>query len=368
MKLEFPEVVFFYECLNDTLSMEEFEQWIQNDKVLESRLHPDLYIELISYNYKSRDAKKFIREKIQKWFDWQSFEKWRTINLLERILSGEIELVKATRKLKTIYDEQLETTQKPLISQELAIGYESLMDSVPLEDEYFLWNAEQLKKEIEPIELYRNSMLELVQLELTELINPALKKSRIEAESIKVGVPYQERKIGQAINKLNNTKIKYQTTVFIEQYKGTVIGLLFTIGSFFATWSIVVPIVSVFPASALFFFIFRNKSADFLLSNSIVALSIIFILTVLFYFWRIYTDVKKHYFITTRSISIFLLIQFFIVHPIGYFYYLSNDLNSASDAQAIFGVVESFPISSLAFVLLGVLIDLMRLMIGSRSK
>ena len=175
-----PNRLKFYEYVNRDISIEQFEDWVYNSTELEYFLPTDHYNDLISFNFKSHDTLPFIESLIKKLFDWEEYEKWRTIKLLKSIKNQEIELVLATRKMRQLYMEQIEECQTPFISVGLAIGYESELDRCPIEAEYDQWNSEALKKQLEPVEWYRNDIFESVTHELEELLNPDLKTIDLE--------------------------------------------------------------------------------------------------------------------------------------------------------------------------------------------
>ncbi|RVT71373.1 hypothetical protein EOD40_17175 [Flavobacterium sufflavum] len=166
-----PNRITFYKFLNGDISKESLEHWIYENKELEKLFQKDHYIDLLAFNYKSTETRNYIKSVVKKHLDWQEFEKWRTIELLEKIKTGNIEFVLATRKLRQLYLEQEEEIREPFISIELAIGYESLLDNCPIESEYHQWNSEALKKQLEPMELYRNVFLITLEKKLTKLLN-----------------------------------------------------------------------------------------------------------------------------------------------------------------------------------------------------
>lgn len=166
-----PNRIIFYKFLNNDISKESLENWIYENKELKKLFQEDHYTDLLSFNYQSKETKSYIKSVVKKHFDWQEFEKWRTIEFLKKIKAGKIELVLATRKLKQLYLEQEEEIKKPFISTELAIGYESMLDNCPIESEYHQWNPESLKKQLEPVERYRNDFLIRLDTELIDLLN-----------------------------------------------------------------------------------------------------------------------------------------------------------------------------------------------------
>lgn len=160
----------FYEFLNGDLALEAFETWVFRSKTLEITLSADDYFDLIEFNFKSHEFRAFVKKLVRKYFDWNEYEKWRTIKLLERIKNGEMELVLATRAMRQLYSEQEEETGKPLISKELALGFESMLDELPIESEYHLYTAELLKKQLEEVETSRSRIMEQVERELNQLL------------------------------------------------------------------------------------------------------------------------------------------------------------------------------------------------------
>lgn len=165
----------FYEFLNGNISVENFESWIYSNEQLEGILNKDHYIDLISFNFKSHDSLPYIKSIVHKFFDWKEYEKWRTIMLLQEIKNEKIEIVLATRKMRQLYLEQEEEIGRPLISIRLAIGYETELDTYPIESEYNQWNSDALEKQLESISWYKKNIIELASHELSELLNPELK-------------------------------------------------------------------------------------------------------------------------------------------------------------------------------------------------
>ena len=174
-----PLIIQFYKFINDDINNESFEKWVYDNKELESIFQKDHYFDIISYNYKSEHSKYFIKSVVKKQFDLNEFEKWRTIELLEKILSNEIEFVLSTRKLRQLYKEQEDEIKEPYISLELGIGYESCLDECPIETEYHLWNSEALKKQLDIVNSYRVDFMNLVQIELNNIKNINKKNNSI---------------------------------------------------------------------------------------------------------------------------------------------------------------------------------------------
>jgi hypothetical protein len=161
--------VMFYKFINDDISKESFENWIYENEELKGNFQEDTYVDLLSFNYKSSESKAYIKSIVKKHLNWLEFEKWRTIDLLEKIKNKEIEIILATRRLCQLYREQEDNIDNPLISIELGIGFESVLDNCPIESEYHQWNVEALIKQLEPIKWYQESFFTTVEKELNLL-------------------------------------------------------------------------------------------------------------------------------------------------------------------------------------------------------
>ena len=170
-----PNRIKFYEYLNGDIEVQELEDWVYENNQLTELFGEDHYTDLISFNFKSHDSILYIKSFVKKFFDWDEYEKWRTIRLLQEIKNENIEIVLASRKMRQLYLEQEDEIQRPLISIGLAIGYESELDRCPIESEYNQWNKEALKKQLEPVQWYKQDILDSVNHELTELLNPEFK-------------------------------------------------------------------------------------------------------------------------------------------------------------------------------------------------
>lgn len=91
----------FFDTLHGDKNVLDFEQWLYSDKQLETILHPDDYLELISYGYKSNAAKYGLEKIIEKFIDKGEYEKWRLLKLLTKALQRDKELPQI---LMTFYD------------------------------------------------------------------------------------------------------------------------------------------------------------------------------------------------------------------------------------------------------------------------
>lgn len=94
------EQVFFDTLIGDK-SVAEFEQWLYAEKELETILHSDDYLELISYGYKADNAKFGLFKLLEKHVDKAKLETRRFHKLLTKALNRDKELPEI---LVTFYD------------------------------------------------------------------------------------------------------------------------------------------------------------------------------------------------------------------------------------------------------------------------
>lgn len=97
-----------------------------------------------------------------------------------------------------------------------------------------------------------------------------------------------------------------------------------------------------------------------------VGISVILVLIIasigvsIFYFSSEAKRVKES---TSFRIDLFLgymFIQFLIIHPLVFYINWGIKLNFRGDGQLIFGIMDTFPISSLSFVGLGLITEIIR--------
>lgn len=144
----------------------------------------------------------------------------------------------------------------------------------------------------------------------------------------------------------------------MKNYIPIIIGLLFTAIGF---WEILVFVVSFFimlPAAHLesvFQNIFGSKSFEPVGQSMIITLAILFMLTTFWYYKSLIGYIKKANKINIIAFITYLILQLFIIHPLGFYLHLSTDWDMAHDGQVIFAVIETFPKSSLVFFFLGLL-------------
>ena len=147
------------------------------------------------------------------------------------------------------------------------------------------------------------------------------------------------------------------------KYSATIIGLIFSLSSAIATATFIIPFITVLPLSLFLENVFERGHHDASYSeigaSVLSALWTIFLITsILFYVLTVFKLRKQ------KSIKLFfvlfLVLQLFIVHPLFFYIDTSQNWDRASDGQFIFGITETYPISSISFVIYGIILDLIR--------
>ena len=109
-----------------------------------------------------------------------------------------------------------------------------------------------------------------------------------------------------------------------------------------------------------FFFkwIFKEESYRVIGSSVIITLLSLSIFFFIVYLKNIIKGIKKQNKTSVKWLVVgFFIIQSFFIHPLFFFLDLSTDWRKASDGQALFGIVQTFPFSSLFLILFGVILD-----------
>ncbi|MBD8082613.1 hypothetical protein [Chryseobacterium caseinilyticum] len=138
------------------------------------------------------------------------------------------------------------------------------------------------------------------------------------------------------------------------------IGIIFTIVSLLLSLTFVVPIFSVLPATAVE--ILASGLVDKNPYSNVGKLAIFILVTILLLFFFVIfkvikNEAKRHSDKSGFEILFIMSIFYFIIHPLGFYFYWGVFLNFESDGQLIFSAVDSFPYSSLSFMVLGLFID-----------
>lgn len=148
------------------------------------------------------------------------------------------------------------------------------------------------------------------------------------------------------------------------KYTATIIGLIFSVSSLLATVTFIIPFITILPLSLFLENTFSNSinngSYNEIGPSILNTLWGIFIITsFLFYLYTI-IKLRQGKPSSKRLFIFFLIVQLFIVHPLFFEIDTSQNWDRASDGQFIFGITNTYPTSSLAFVIFGILLDIIR--------
>jgi hypothetical protein len=143
-----------------------------------------------------------------------------------------------------------------------------------------------------------------------------------------------------------------------QQYSGTIIGGIFTTISLLLTLTYIIPIISILPGAFIESIIstfIENEPYSNVGKATIVVLIVILITSFLLFLIK---SRKKT--LSNGDIFSIMIIEYFIIHSLGFYIYWATTLDFRSDGQLIFGAIDSFPNSSFGFLGLGILIDLFK--------
>jgi hypothetical protein len=146
----------------------------------------------------------------------------------------------------------------------------------------------------------------------------------------------------------------------INRFRATLIGLAFTIISILLSFTFVIPIISVIPGvvfELISIVMVDNNPYSNVGKLTVSILWFVFILTISMVLFFVYKKSKFGIVISNHFIFQTMMTMYFVVHSLGFYLYWANKLNYRSDGQLIFAAVDSFPISSLAFLPIGLAID-----------
>ncbi len=143
----------------------------------------------------------------------------------------------------------------------------------------------------------------------------------------------------------------------LKEFNGIKIGAIFSAVSLVLTFTYVIPIASVMPG------VFIEEITSNFVNNepysnvgkiTLTILTVLFVSTLII---SIYYVIKKKSESRKMIISI-MVIMYFIVHPLAMYIYWALELDYRDDGQLIFIVIETFPFSSITFILVGIVLDL----------
>jgi len=144
------------------------------------------------------------------------------------------------------------------------------------------------------------------------------------------------------------------------KFKGTKIGAIFTGINFLLTYTYFVPIFTIIPAtqleSFLAYFIDEEPYSNAAIAT-ICTLSILFLITISI----VLKNLTKSKLLSNKKVITIMFVEYFLIHSLGFYLYWAFVLDFSIGHQKAFASLLSFPISSFGFVLIGIIIDLVKL-------
>ena len=140
---------------------------------------------------------------------------------------------------------------------------------------------------------------------------------------------------------------------------GLYIGTIFTLVSLLLTITVFIPVLSVLPG-VLVEIVSAALISNIPYSNvgklTVLILSVLLLLVLSFSLLSIWKTAKQGP-VSKGKIILILSVCYFLVHSLGFYCYWGLNLDFRSDGQLLFVADYAFPLSSLAFVPIGLLID-----------
>lgn len=144
-----------------------------------------------------------------------------------------------------------------------------------------------------------------------------------------------------------------------QKYLVTSIGLIFSIVGIVSTFTIIIPIITIFFAAILemfYQFVIGTKPYKYIGICMIITLIMLFTTTTYYYIKAISKQADS-----IKKVSIiYFATQLFLIPPLFLYIDTSSNWSKAGDGQFIFGIFEIFPLSCSTFVVIGLLIDIYR--------
>ena len=78
---------FIFQFINSEIPLEEFEAWVYQTSKLEEILGPDTYLDLIDFNFRSKDALYQVKQKLLAKIGVEQFEIWYMHKQLTNLIS-----------------------------------------------------------------------------------------------------------------------------------------------------------------------------------------------------------------------------------------------------------------------------------------
>lgn len=147
----------------------------------------------------------------------------------------------------------------------------------------------------------------------------------------------------------------------IQKYKATFIGLFFTVTCLLLYYTFIIPLLTILPLSLpleiIFNGIYPGQSYAKTGRGVIISLTVVLIVLSFIFFTKFYRQIKETQSYKSLQIIFYFILLQFVIHPLVFYIDLSNDWSRASDGQFFLGAADTFQLSSLTFLIIGIAID-----------
>ena len=156
-----------------------------------------------------------------------------------------------------------------------------------------------------------------------------------------------------------------------EEYKGTLLGLIYTVSCLVLYYTFIIPLLLMLPLSltleTFFSNIYKEEGYSKIGNSVMFALLAIFLTVFVFFFTYFIYQIRTTNAVKTSRFLLFLTLQLFIIHPLVFYFDLSKDWSRAEDGQFFFSINSTFQLSSIPFVFLGIVLDFLKFILSNTA-
>lgn len=150
----------------------------------------------------------------------------------------------------------------------------------------------------------------------------------------------------------------------LNRYKATRTGLIITVVGLLLHYTFIIPMLIVMPPAIAVELIAKAITGDGGFAQTGLSVLIIFVfllfLLIAIFGRRFLKQIHETGTYNSHDVLLFMILLQAIVHPLIFYIDLSSDWSRASDGQFFMTVGQTFNISSLSFVFIGAIIDLVK--------
>lgn len=142
----------FYLFLNRELSIEDFEQWVYSNRDLEKQLKSKDYFDLLSFNFKQKDADYELRKRLEQHISLLDFDNWHIRRLLNDLITEERDPVDVIKHLYDLYCSGYG------FLREVGLPYVLGINDIPRLAEKALWNEQAFEAKRKVLDSYLSDL------------------------------------------------------------------------------------------------------------------------------------------------------------------------------------------------------------------